>query len=272
MKDYRACILDLDGVIYRGEQVLPGACALVEWLDDTGRQALYLSNNSIARPAEVAAKLTRLGMPRPEGRVLTAGWAATQMLSRRFPAGRIFVLGLPSVARMVEEAGLRLAWHEAVDGPVPDAVLVALDRSLTYERLRRGLRAVLAGAAFIAVNRDPRLPVEDGFEPGTGAITAALEYSSGQRAEIVGKPAPGIVLEGMRLLGVAPAETLVIGDGIDLDIPAGRGAEADTALVLTGLTTAAQARAVPPDRQPTYVYADLPALLTALQQAAPSQR
>ena len=267
MKDYRAVLLDLDGVVYRGEQVLPGARELVEWLDTSGRRTLYLSNNSIATPAEVAAKLARLGMPRPEGRVLTAGWAAAQLLARRFPGGRVYVLGLPSVARMVEEAGLRLAWQEAVDGPTPDAVLVALDRSLTYDRLRRGLRAVLEGAAFIAVNRDPRLPVEDGFEPGTGSIAMALQYASGQEAEIVGKPAPGIVLEALRQLGVPREQALMVGDGLDLDVPAGRAAGMDTALVLTGLTTAAQVAAAPSDQQPTYVFADLPALLAALQGA-----
>jgi HAD superfamily hydrolase (TIGR01450 family) len=267
MKGYQAFLLDLDGVVYRGERVLPGARELVEWLDVSGRQALYLSNNSIATPGEVTDKLVRLGMPRPEGRVLTAGWAATQLLAERFPGGRVFVLGLPPVARMVEEVGLRLAWQETVDGPTPDAVLVALDRSLTYDRLRRGLRAVLGGAAFIAVNRDPRLPVEDGFEPGTGSIAMALQYASGEEAEIVGKPAPGIVLEALRQLGAPREQALLIGDGLDLDIPAGRAAGVDTALVLTGLSTAAQAQAAPPDRQPTYVFEDLPALLAALQGA-----
>jgi HAD superfamily hydrolase (TIGR01450 family) len=267
MKDYRALLLDLDGVVYRGEQLLAGARALVEWLDASGRGVCYLSNNSIATPAEVTAKLTRLGMPRPEGRVLTAGWAAAQLLARRYPGGRVYVLGLPSVVRMVEDAGLRSVWQEAVDGPTPDAVLVALDQSLTYDRLRRGLRAVLEGAAFIAVNRDPRLPVEDGFEPGTGSIALALQYASGQEAEIVGKPAPGIALEALRQLGVAREQALMVGDGLELDVPAGRAAGMDTALVLTGLTTAAQVQAAPADQRPTYVFADLPELLVALQRA-----
>lgn len=268
MNDYQAVLLDLDGVVYRGEQVLPGARELVEWLDATGRKTLYLSNNSLATPDEVTAKLARLGMPRPEGRVLTAGWAAAQLLGRRFPGGRAFVLAVPSVARMVEEAGLRLVWQEAEDGPTPDAVLVGLDRTLTYDRLRRGLRAVMAGAAFVAVNRDPRLPVEQGFEPGTGSIAVALEYASGREAEIVGKPAPGIVLEALRLLGVPAERTLMVGDGLDLDVVAGNAAGVDTALVLTGLTTAEQARAAIGNRAPTMVFEGLPKLLEALKRAA----
>lgn len=268
MKDYQACLLDLDGVVYRGEQALPGARELVEWLDVTGRRPLYLSNNSFATPEQVAEKLSRLGMPRPEGRVLTAGWAASRMLARRLPGGDVYVLAVPSVAGMVAEAGLRVVWADAEDGPMPQAVLVGLDRSLTYDRLRRGLRAIMGGAAFIAVNRDPRLPIEDGFEPGTGAIVTALEYASGHVAEIVGKPAPGIVFEALRQVGVAAEDALMVGDGLDLDVRAGHAAGVDTALVLTGLTTHAEAEAATGDRKPTYVFDDLHALLAALRQAA----
>jgi HAD superfamily hydrolase (TIGR01450 family) len=268
MKDYRAVLLDLDGVIYRGEQVLPGARELVAWLDATGRRALYLSNNSLATPADVTAKLARLGLPRPQGRVLTAGGLAAQVLARRFPGGRVYVLAMPAIAGLVAELGLHLAWQETEAGPVPDAVLVGLDRSLTYERLARGLRAVLGGATFIAVNRDPRLPVEDGFELGTGSIATALEYASGQPAEIIGKPAPDIVVAALRQLDTSPEDALMVGDGLDLDVVAGRAAGVDTALVLTGLTTADQARAATGDRQPTYVFNDLPELLAALQRTS----
>ena len=104
MQDFHAYLLDLDGVVYRGDQVLPGACELVEWLDATGRKVFYLSNNSIATPQQVEAKLLRLGMPRPKGRVLTAGYAAARVLAQRFPGGRIFVLGLPPIEQLIEQA------------------------------------------------------------------------------------------------------------------------------------------------------------------------
>lgn len=270
MRNYTTYLLDLDGVIYRGEQRLPGARELVEWLDATGRQTLYLSNNSLATPEEVAAKLARLGMPRPEGRVLTAGWAAVQLVAQRIPGGRVYIVAMPSIEALAERAGLRPVWRGGEDGPRPDAVLVGLDRSLTYERLRRAMHAVLDGAKFFAVNRDPRLPVEGTFDPGTGSIVAALEYATGLRAEMIGKPAPGIVIESMRLLGAAPEGVLMVGDGLDLDIPAGKAAGVATALVLTGLTTKAQVEAAPADRQPTYVFPDLPTLLAEAQSAATS--
>jgi HAD superfamily hydrolase (TIGR01450 family) len=268
MKDFRAYLLDLDGVIYRGEQVLPGARELVQWLDATGRRVMYLSNNSFATPAAVAQKLARLGMPRPAGRVLTAGGAAAQLLARRFPGGRVYALAMPEVAALVAEAGLRSVWQNAVDGPTPDAVLVGLDRTLTYDRLARGLRAVLAGAAFIAVNRDPRLPVENGFEPGTGALVTALEYASGRQAEIVGKPAPGIALEALRELGTPTTDALMVGDALDMDVLAGNAAGVDTALVLTGLTTAEEAQAATGARHPTLVFPGLPELLAAARGAS----
>ena len=268
MKDYGAFLLDLDGVIYRGDQRLPGAREFVDWVDSSGRQAMYLSNNSLQTPEEVGAKLARLGMPRPEGRVLTAGWAAAQTIAARWPEGRVYVLGMPSVERMVERAGLRVVWREEADSPIPDVVLAALDRTLTYERLRRALRAVLGGATLIAVNRDPRLPVEDGFEPGTGAIATALEYASGVRAEIIGKPAPGIVYEAMRQMGVLPETTLMIGDGLDLDVVAGHAAGVETALVLTGLTSRDQAEKATGERRPDLIFASMLALLERARVAA----
>lgn len=271
LQHIRAYLLDLDGVVYRGEQRLPGAREFVEWIDATGRQALYLSNNSLATPAEVTERLARLGMPRPQGRVLTAGWAAVRAIAARHPGGSVYVLGMPSVERMVEMVGLRPIWREE-HGPdrdsIPDALLVGLDRTLTYARLRQAMRALAGGATFFAVNRDPRLPVEDGFEPGTGAITAALEYASGQHPIVIGKPMPGIVLEAMRMLGVGPAETLMVGDGLDLDIVAGHAAHVTTALVLSGLNDASQAAAATGERRPDLIYADLADLLAAAQAAA----
>jgi HAD superfamily hydrolase (TIGR01450 family) len=267
MRDYRAFILDLDGVIYRGDQLLPGACEFISWADATGRKLIFLSNNSFATPDEVAAKLARLGASHPEGRALTAGAAAARQIAERHPGGSVYVLGVASVERMVEAEGLRAVWREGMDGSTPDAVLVGLDFTLSYDRLRRGLRAVLAGADFIAVNRDPTLPVEGGFDPGTGALVAALEYASGKAAEIVGKPEPGVMLEALRAMDAKASETLVVGDGLALDIVAGHAAGMDAALVLTGMNTRAQAEAATGPSKPDLVFDGIGDLLAALQSA-----
>jgi 4-nitrophenyl phosphatase len=267
MKDYRGFLLDLDGVIYRGERLLPGVNELVTWLDATGRQVLYLSNNSFATPEEVTAKLARLGVPHPEGRVITAGWATVRAIAERFPGGRVFVLAVPSMERLAERVGLRPVAADDPEDPPPAALLVGLDRGLTYARLRCGLRAILAGAAFYAVNRDPRLPVEDGFEPGTGSIVAALEWSSGLQAEMIGKPSPGIVLQALRQLDMPASEVLMVGDGLDLDVVAGHAAGVDAALVLTGLSSAEEATAASGARRPDDIFVGLPELLVALRAA-----
>lgn len=266
MRDYRAFILDLDGVIYRGEQLLPGAREFITWADTSGRKLIFLSNNSFATPDEVTAKLARLGAPAPEGRVLTAGAAAARQIAARHPGGSVYVLGVASVERMVEREGLHVVWRDGMEGPTPNAVLVGLDFDVTYDRLRRGLRAILAGADFIAVNRDPTLPVENGFDPGTGSLVAALEYSSRRTAEIIGKPAPGVMLEALRAMGAAAGETLVVGDGLALDIVAGHAAGMDAALVLTGMNTRAQAEAATGPEKPDLIFDGIGDLLAALQE------
>ncbi len=272
MKNYMHFILDLDGVIYRGEQLLPGAREFVAWADATGRTLVFLSNNSFATPEEVAGKLARLGIPNPAPRVLTAGEAAVQFIAARHPGGRVFVLAVPSIEQLTERHGLQVVWRDGMDGPeepVPDAILVGLDKTLTYARLTRGLRAILAGADFVAVNRDPTLPVEDGLNPGTGSIVAALEYASGLRAQIIGKPEPAIVLEALRFLGASTGDSLLVGDGLALDIAAGHAAGVDSALVLTGLTNSEQAEAATGALKPDYIFPDLAALLEEAKAAAP---
>jgi HAD superfamily hydrolase (TIGR01450 family) len=270
MKNYRHFILDLDGVIYRGELLLPGAREFVAWADAAGRTLVFLSNNSFATPEEVAAKLARLGIPDPEPRVLTAGEAAVRFIAARHPGGRVYVLAVLEIAELGARHGLRTVWGAGIDGPAPDALLVGLDKTLTYDRLTRGLRALLAGAEFVAVNRDPTLPVEDGLNPGTGSIVAALEYASGRRAEIIGKPEPGIVLEALAFLEASKAETLLVGDSIVLDIAAGHAAGLDSALVLSGVATEADVAAATGTLKPDYVFASLDALLAAVKAAASS--
>ncbi|HEX8729758.1 MAG TPA: HAD-IIA family hydrolase [Ktedonobacterales bacterium] len=262
---FTAYLLDLDGVVFRGEQLLPGARELVEWIDATGRQAAFVSNNSFATVEEVTEKLLRLGAPRPQGRVITAGWATISVIAQRFPKGRVFPLTGPSMVEMVRAAGLTPVWLEAEDGPTPDAVLIGLDRTLTYDRLARALDAALSGAALYAVNRDPRLPVEDGFRPGTGAVVAAVEAASGRRAEMIGKPAPGILLQALDMLGAPRERALMVGDGLDLDIVAGHAAGVATVLTLSGLTSATEAEDATGKRRPEYIFADLAELLAAAQ-------
>ncbi|HEY7349007.1 MAG TPA: HAD-IIA family hydrolase [Ktedonobacterales bacterium] len=268
MKTYQNYFFDLDGVIYRGNERLPGAREFIEWIEATGRTYLYLSNNSMSTPAQVAARLEAIGMPAPLERVVTAGSAAAAYLGHTYPGARAFVLGLPPLAQMVAAAGLH-PLSEA-EGAQAEVVLVGLDRKLTYARLSVAVQAVLNGAAFVTVNRDPLLPVEDKLEPGAGSIAAALEASTGVSPYIVGKPEPGIILEALRLIGGRAEETVMIGDGITLDIPAGHNAGLDTILLLSGITPRAQLAAAA--IQPDAVYEDLAHLLAETAEVRPEHR
>src|SRR5262249_11976420 len=121
MREYRAFLLDLDGVIYRGNQLLPGAREFVEWIDSSGRKAVYLSNNYFLSPEEVAAKLARLGMPDPSNRTITAGLASIEAISQRFPGGSLYVLGTHSIEDLARRAGLTPQQEEAREQAIPDA-------------------------------------------------------------------------------------------------------------------------------------------------------
>ncbi len=268
MKTYQNYFFDLDGVIYRGSERLPGAREFIEWIDATGRTYLYLSNNSMSTPAQVAARLQALGMPAPLERVVTAGSAAAAYLGHTYPGARAYVLGLPPLAQMVADAGLH-PLSEA-EGAQAEVVLVGLDRGLTYARLSVATQAVLNGAAFVTVNRDPLLPLEGKLEPGAGSIAAAIEASTGISPHVVGKPEPGIILEALRLIGGKPEETVMIGDGITLDIPAGHRAGLETILLLSGITSRAQLATAA--IQPDAVYEDLAHLLAATREAKPEAR
>ncbi len=267
MKAYQTFLLDLDGVIYRGDLLLPGAREFIAWMEATGKHYRYLTNNSMIGPTAVAAKLRRLGIPTTPAQVVTASDAAVHMIARRQPGARCWVVALPPIRQMAATAGLHvlnLHYGDAPDDPhfgpeSAQVVLVGLDRSLTYEGLRLALRALLAGAEFIAVNRDPVLPVEDGFDPGCGAILSALEYASRRQAAIVGKPSPELLIETLAELDADPATSVMIGDAIEMDITAGHNAGIDTILVLSGNTSAQRAQTAQP--APTIIAKDLAEVL-----------
>ncbi len=260
MLPYTTYLIDLDGVIYRGNELLPGAQEFVAWLEAQHKKYLFLTNNSFATSEQVLGKLTRLGIPASESHLLTAGQAAVQYLARRFPNGTVYVVGEMPLIDQVEAQGMAVA---PVDSPKADAVLVGLDRDFDYMKLNCSMNAVRAGALFVTINRDPVLPVKDGFIPGCGTMAAAIEAGSGISPEVVGKPQPMLLQEAMRLLDSQPAETVMIGDGLGVDILAGKNAGTHTLLVLSGSSSRADLAAS--QIQPDHVYDDLAALMKSLE-------
>lgn len=229
MNGIRLAILDLDGTIYRGSEVIPGAAGAVLALLDRGVAVRYLTNNSAARPELVCGKLRGMGVPCEPEWVFGSGQAAAIECERRgFQS--VMVVGEPGLHETFAAFSLRADFA--------DAVVVGICRSFTYEMMSAAMQAIRAGACFIATNRDATYPREGGrFEPGAGSIVAAIEACSGVSPFVVGKPEPAMILTLLATFGVEPHETVVVGDRIDTDVVAGQRARCHTWVVLTGVAT-----------------------------------
>jgi len=218
----RAFVFDLDGCVYTGESVVPGVTDLLAALRARERRILFLTNNSREDGRELSAKLNRLGIPTQPEEILSAAEFAGSFLRIRFGPSRVLAIGSPTLLRIVTAAG-----HTLVPFKEPqsvDVVLVGHDSGFTYETLTTLSRAVAAGAAFVAVNLDPRLPLEGGaFLPGCGALVEAVAAAAGTRPELVGKPRPHFFQAALARLGVRAEEAAMIGDSLFADV---QGAQA----------------------------------------------
>jgi 4-nitrophenyl phosphatase len=222
-------ICDIDGVIYRGDRLLPGSDLALRRLRDAGVTVHFATNNSAKSPLTVSEKITRItGVDIEPESIVTSSQAAVGLLGD--DPGPVMVLGSEGIVAALAEAGIGLT----EDPSVAKALLVGLDFDLTYDRLTRAADAVRFGARFIATNTDPTFPVADGLLPGGGAMVAAVRATTGVEPEVAGKPnAPMRAL--LRAKGIR--EAWVIGDRVDTDIALAR-AEPDwtSILVLTGVT------------------------------------
>lgn len=257
---YTTFLIDLDGVVYRGEELVPGAKDFIAWLTAQQKKYLFLTNNSFASETQVLAKLARLGIQSDKSHVLGAGQAAVQHIAHRYPGGTVYVVGEQPLTELVRAYKLNVADQNA---HTADAVLVGLDRMFDYKKLTGATRSIRAGAAFVAVNRDPLLPIADGFIPGCGAMVAAIEASSGVKPEVIGKPRPALLQEAMRNLKSTPDETVMIGDVFESDIQAGKAAGTHTLLVLSGKET--RESLAKSSITPDHVYENLGAVLADTQ-------
>jgi HAD superfamily hydrolase (TIGR01450 family) len=228
LEGLRGFVFDLDGCVWQGERLNPGAAETLAALQHAGRGVAYLTNNSRARGADVTAKLRRLGVT-PSEHALTPLEILGDVVTERWGRSRVLVIGAPELAAVVEGAGHTIvsvtAWRDAT------VVAVGNDFDLSYERLAAAARAAAAGAPVITPNVDPRLPLEDGdFLPGCGAIVEAVCVAAGVRPVVVGKPEPPLFRIALERLGCRPQEAAMVGDSVTSDVAGGRAVGMRTVL------------------------------------------
>ncbi|MGO9463581.1 MAG: HAD-IIA family hydrolase [Isosphaeraceae bacterium] len=223
-------LIDMDGVIYRGGHLIPGADHFINELRRADVPFRFLTNNSQRTRLDIATRLQRLDIDVEEEHVYTCAIATARFLAEQKPRGTAFVIG---------EGGLLNALHDcgyAIVDKDPDYVVVGEGRTISFELVEAALRMIMGGAKLIATNLDPNCPTESGIRPGCGATVAMLETASGTKAFSVGKPSP-IMLRGARKeLGLTTDETIVIGDTMETDILGGAQLGFKTILVLSGGT------------------------------------
>ncbi len=261
VRDAKAWIFDMDGVLYVGTNVLPGTNELLDALALRERQVMMATNNSMATPEAYERKLAAMGMHVPADAVLTSATATRDYLLRTLPADSgIFVIGMPALREQLFDG---TPFHPVQFGEEdPAALVIGLDLNFTYDKLKQGMQALQSGALFIATNADTTLPTENGLVPGAGSIVAALAAASGRKPIVIGKPETPMLEDAMMRMGVSPSETVMIGDRLDTDILAGYRAGANTVLVLTGVST--RDDLIMADALPDLIVSDLPSLVAAL--------
>ncbi len=256
---FDAALVDLDGVTYRGPDVIPSAPAPLAAARDAGMRIVYVTNNASRVAREVAAHLTEVGIPANEQEVFTSAQAAAAILAERFDAGsRVLVVGGEGLRDAVEAAGLTIVGG-ADDGAV--AVVQGWSADVGWRQLAEASYAVRAGAAFVATNLDLTLPTERGFAPGNGSLVRVVATASGVEPVSAGKPEPDMYRHAAARVGAG--RPLVVGDRLDTDLGGARAAGYPGLLVLTGVSTALDALRAAPGERPTFIGETLEALTVA---------
>ncbi|MFB6070767.1 MAG: HAD-IIA family hydrolase [Halanaeroarchaeum sp.] len=223
-----AAIVDLDGTVYRGEDLLPGALAGIRTLRSAGVEVLFFSNNPTRTPAAYVERLAEMGIETDAEHVLTSGSVTAAYLTEHHPADDVYVVGESGLRRQLDRSPVE-------EPSAADVVVGSIDRELTYDTLTGGLRALQSAVAFYGTDPDRSIPTaNDDLVPGSGAIVAALATAADRDPTILGKPSETAANAALERLGVPANRCLVIGDRIDTDVAMAGEAGMRSALVLTG--------------------------------------
>ncbi|MGG6311048.1 TIGR01457 family HAD-type hydrolase [Paenibacillus macerans] len=237
---WKAFLIDLDGTLYHGPRIIPGADRLISALRDERIPFLFVTNNSSRTPEEVAHHLQAMGISAAAEEVCTSAVAAAEYIAQELPACRVAAIGENGLLEAIKGAGLTLVVER------PDVVVQGIDRNFTYATLTRAARWIRGGARYVLTNPDLLLPSQEGLMPGAGTLSAAIQAATGTKPVVIGKPAAPLMNYAIARLGLAHSDVAVIGDNMHTDIAAGAHAGCGTILALTGVTTE--------DNLPDYVH------------------
>jgi 4-nitrophenyl phosphatase len=275
-------LIDLDGVVYRGAQPVPGVAAVLAARAAAGDEIVYVTNNSTWYRADYVTRLEGMGAPVSPDRIVSSARATALYLRDLEPAvRRALVVGGAGLVHEVRDVGIEAVpsaeaaevWarngHDAAAAARGvDTVVVGLDLEFSYERLAVAAEAIRGGARFVASNRDPIYPLENSLMPGAGSVVAAIEAVCGVAPVSIGKPAPLLLEIAAHAAGRDVAEAVMVGDSLLTDVPAARAVGARSVLMLTGITSREQVEALAPDERPTEVAANADELAQALARLA----
>ena len=231
LRNKQGFISDMDGVIYHGDSLIPGADVLVKWLECSRKKYLFVTNSSQRSPRELSQRLDRLGVQVAEEHFYTSAMATAAFLQSQCTAGSAYVIGEPALTNALYDAGFTM------NDSNPDYVVVGETSAYTYDRICKAVFLVSKGARLIGTNPDTTGPIENGIVPATGALMAPIEMATGAKAYYVGKPNPVMMRIALQKVECRRENTIIIGDRMDTDIVAGIEAGIETVLVLTGVTT-----------------------------------
>src|SRR5262245_40922446 len=226
----KSYLCDMDGVLVRGSQPIPGANDFIARLQQAGAKFLVLTNNSLYTARDLKVRLHRIGLELPPNAIYTSAMATAQFLQAQHPGGSAYVIG---------ESGLTTALHDAayvITDQAPEYVVLGETTAYSFERITRAIRLVAAGARFIATNPDVSGPGDGGLVPATGAVAAMIAAATGVQPYYIGKPNPLMMRTALRTIDAHSEETVMIGDRMDTDIIVGTESGLETILVLTGVT------------------------------------
>ena len=231
--------MDMDGVLVHEEDLIPGANRFIARLSELDMPFLVLTNNSIYTRRDLAARLRASGLDVPEAAIWTSALATARFLEDQRPGGSAFVIGEAGLTTSLHTAGYTLTERN------PDYVVLGETRTYSFERITRAIRLIDGGARFIATNPDPTGPTVDGPLPATGSVAALISKATGVDPYFVGKPNPLMMRSALNAIDAHSETTAMVGDRMDTDVVAGLEAGLETVLVLSGVTTLAEAERFP---------------------------